>query len=92
MTIKDMPHETVEQVLELRKAAIELEDRAYELRAENTTLLNTINILIRYSAQADLAFLYDDADRLTELFDSLPIEIQDKICEYCKDINKNAQS
>lgn len=46
MKIEDMPHVTVEQVLELRKEAIKLEDRVFELRAENVELLNRLNNIV----------------------------------------------
>jgi len=38
MSIKDLPHVTVEQVLVLRKAAIELEQQLADLKADNEEL------------------------------------------------------
>lgn len=66
MNIRDMPHVTVEQVLKLRKAALELEAQVAEL----TQALTSAKEFAKASHEVDI----DDL----EWYDSLVNELEDK--------------
>jgi len=76
MSIKDLPHVTVEQVLVLRKAAIELEKELSELKASLPKVrADTVKAAMKYSIDKSytedyfgdvVSYLKLDIDKLKE--------------------------